>query len=203
MIQGRFHGRRRISGAATVAGRLGLLSGLLLAAVTPVPAAPSAPPVRTVVAVVPADWPPQFSLDRDGHPQGFAIDVLEAVADRAGIEVRYQVEPSFAESIRALLAGDGDLIPNMGITPGRLETLSYTHPVETFAIRLFIRTGSPGPMSWDQLPGHPVGVVRSNAAVDLLGEIPGLDLRSHRMCTRPSSSFSRGKSTPSSTRDRW
>ena len=32
-----------------------------------------------------------------------------------------------------------------------------------------------GPGDWEELAGHPIGVVRSNAAVELLEDVPGLD----------------------------
>ncbi|MCH7543413.1 MAG: transporter substrate-binding domain-containing protein [Proteobacteria bacterium] len=54
-------------------------------------------PRRKVVAAVPRSWPPQYSLDENGKPIGFAIDVMDEIAARAGLSVDYVV----AENISA------------------------------------------------------------------------------------------------------
>src|SRR5665648_581852 len=45
-----------------------------------------------VIAGVPANFPPQYQVDaKTGKPYGFAIDVMDEVARRSGIKVRYVV----------------------------------------------------------------------------------------------------------------
>ena len=94
---------------------------------------------QNVAAAVPAHWPPQYNLDDTGVPTGFAIDIMEAVAARAGLNVTYVVKPSFLEATRALEKGEVDLVPNYGIVPKRMKNLSATTPLETFRISLFVR----------------------------------------------------------------
>ncbi|HEX9568948.1 MAG TPA: transporter substrate-binding domain-containing protein, partial [Rhodospirillales bacterium] len=65
-----------------------------------------------VVAVVPRSWPPQYDIDENGNPVGFAIDVLNEIAARAGISVTYRVVENFAAVERAMKDGQGDIIPN-------------------------------------------------------------------------------------------
>ena len=43
---------------------------------------------RDIIAVVLRSWTPQYSLNNRGKPIGFAIDVLEAVSERAGRTVK-------------------------------------------------------------------------------------------------------------------
>lgn len=49
------------------------------------------------------DWPPEYSLDDQGEPTGFAVDIMDAVAERAGLEVTYRVYDRWSD----LLLGRG------------------------------------------------------------------------------------------------
>jgi len=115
-----------------------------------------------VVAVVPRHWPPQYSVDENGHPSGFAIDVMEAVAARAGLSVAYRVVDSFAKAISALKSGDADLIPNVGIIERRKKFFAFTAPVETFNVSIFVRDDTHDLTGEAGLVGRKLGVVESN-----------------------------------------
>ena len=56
---------------------------------------------REVIAGIPRSWPPQYSLDENGNPTGFAIDIMNEIAARAGVSVTYQVMDSFPEVAEA------------------------------------------------------------------------------------------------------
>ena len=79
-----------------------------------------------IIAAVPANWPPQYSLDEDGNPTGFAIDVLNHLAKELNLTVRYKVAPNFVEAIQLLEAGEADLIPNSGIVSERKSNNLFT-----------------------------------------------------------------------------
>ena len=95
--------------------------------------------VDDLVVAVPAKYPPYYSLDRSGQPVGFAIDVFEAVAARAGLRFHYDVKSSWRDVIQSLEEGVSDIIPNMGITQNPTEFIDFTSPVITFPISLFVR----------------------------------------------------------------
>ncbi len=44
-----------------------------------------------ITAVVPRSWPPRYQVDDNGNPIGFAIDVMNEVAARAGLTVDYKI----------------------------------------------------------------------------------------------------------------
>ena len=49
--------------------------------------ADKAPAPRKIIAAVPPDFPPTYYRDaQTGKPQGFAIDVMNEVARRAGLD---------------------------------------------------------------------------------------------------------------------
>ena len=96
------------------------------------------PAPRNVVAVVPRSWPPQYSVDDSGQPTGFAIDVMNEIAARAGLTVTYVIADNFSVAVDILQRGDADLIPNSGILAERMDIFAFTAPVETFVISLFV-----------------------------------------------------------------
>ncbi len=138
------------------------------------------PATRQVIAGVPRSWPPQYGIDENGNPIGFAIDVMEAIAARAGLRVRYRVMDSFAEVSEAMNAGHIDLIPNSGITPGRAATSDFTAPVEAFVVSIFVRDDAPDIRGADDLRGHKVGVVAFNIGQRLMQDREDLELVVYR-----------------------
>lgn len=130
-----------------------------------------------VTAIVPADFPPQYLLDASGRPSGFAIDILEATAEIAGLRVRYRVEENFSQAVAALHAGQGELIPNSGITPERRKRSIFTTPVETFRIRAFKRADSPRLATLADIAQRSVVVVETNVGVQLMKDHPAPLLR--------------------------
>ena len=128
-----------------------------------------------LTAAIPRDFPPHYQLEGD-QPDGFAIDVMDRVASRAGITVSYLVLDSWTEVFSALAEGRADLIPNAGVTTDREVHFDFTAPVETFPVSVFVRQ-----TTWDiegvsSLPGHKVAVVKSNVAAAILANRPGVDL---------------------------
>jgi len=134
-------------------------------------------PVRQVTAIIPRHWPPQYQTDEDGKPAGFAIDVMEEIAARAGLAVTYLVKPNFSEAVDALLAREGDLIPNSGILAERLDRFAFTKPVETFQVSIFVRNDTQGIRGAADLAGRKLGVVEKNVGLFLFKGRTDLDLR--------------------------
>ncbi|GGB35839.1 hypothetical protein GCM10011316_04960 [Roseibium aquae] len=120
------------------------------------------------MAAIPAYWPPQYSLNGRGEPQGFAIDVLEHLAGNLGFTVRYKIADTFPDAIKLLETGEADLIPNSGILSARLSDCLFTPPVETFRISVFVRSGQRQITGISSLHGKTVGAVEQNAGLFLL-----------------------------------
>jgi len=108
------------------------------------------------------DWPPYHELDDEGAPAGFAVETLDAVAERAGRTVDYRLFDDFASMNQALRDGDIDLIPTMGILDERRDDFDFSQPLETFEIVLFVRRETSNVSSLDDLTGRRVGVITTN-----------------------------------------
>ncbi len=65
-----------------------------------------------IVAGVPKDFPPQYSIDRKtDKPDGFAIDVMNALAGKAGLKVSYVLFDEWQDIHQALREGRVDGSP--------------------------------------------------------------------------------------------
>jgi len=160
-----------------------------------------------LVAAVPENFPPYYLLDSNGQPAGFAIETLTRIADIAGLRIRYLVTPDWESTMDALRRGDADLIPNLGITPGRLEHFAFTAPLETFGLGLFVRSVNTGIHGMDDLEGKTAAVVNGNAAVKWLQDYPRLPAGNSITRSRRSLPCSRARwmplSIPSPSPGRW
>ncbi len=104
------------------------------------PAEPLQPAPRKVIAVVQPDFPPTcFKDPKTGHAEGFAIDLMNEIARRAGIEVEYVFGQTWEEGQEMVLAGKADLIPTLTIDETRLKRFAFSHPVETLPVSMIAR----------------------------------------------------------------
>ncbi len=129
---------------------------------------PTTTEMPNIIAGIPKSWPPQYDTSDDGKPIGFAIDIMNAIAARAGVNITYKSFGSFALVMAALTAGQVDLVPNVGITPERNRQVHFTFPVETFAVSIFTRRETIDINTIADLDGRRVGVVERNVGGRLL-----------------------------------
>ena len=92
---------------------------------------PARAQTEPVIVGVPRDFYPEYAIGADDRPEGFGVDVMNAVAKRAGLSVTYRVFTTWSETLAALERGDIDVIPVVVITPARESRLLFTRPVLT------------------------------------------------------------------------
>jgi ABC-type amino acid transport substrate-binding protein len=98
---------------------------------------------RDFVAGMPKNLPPHFFIDNEfGNPAGFGVDVMEAVAKRCGINIKYEVFENWTKTNQSAKDGLFDIIPNMGFTSERQTFMDFTSPYETFRINYYNRATS-------------------------------------------------------------
>ena len=131
----------------------------------------------SVTVVVPRNFPPQYSIDENGKPSGFAIDIMEQIATLAKLQITYVVVDSWTEVFEKIKKKEADLVPNMGITEGRRSFSDFTNPVETFQISVFVRKTTFKTQSSDDLEGKTIAVVSSNIANKILQKRKGIRLK--------------------------
>ncbi|MDR9437702.1 MAG: transporter substrate-binding domain-containing protein, partial [Thiohalophilus sp.] len=127
---------------------------------------------RTVVAVFPERFPPIYSVTVNNLPTGFGIEVMEEVASRAGVTVKYVPVSSWDEAFAQLKSGQADIIPNLGVTERRKAFVTFTRPINTIPVSLLVLEDKGWFDRLSDLRGsrYIVGVVRDNIGVRILSQ---------------------------------
>lgn len=149
----------------------------LIYGVNPAPAElQNSPPVHNkVIAVTPRNVPPNYFQDnKTGKPAGFAVEVLDEIARRAGVTIEYRLGNDLGENLNTVRNGEADVIPLLGISEERKKYLDYTIPLEIVNISFFIRSQA-SVSNWS-LENLRVGAVKEGIAFEYLKERSSLNL---------------------------
>jgi polar amino acid transport system substrate-binding protein len=103
------------------------------------PAAPAAAPAKVYAVGTDAAYAPFESQNEKGEIVGFTVDVLSAVAAKAGVQIKF-VNTPWEGIFNALAQGDRDLVASsVTITDERKQTMDFTNPyfdaVQLIAVR--------------------------------------------------------------------
>jgi signal transduction histidine kinase len=147
-----------------------LLFGLLLS-LSPVTAGDAAETALNSIKVgVLRDFPPQYSMSAEENPQGLAVDLIEAVAQKANLAIEYSIYSSWLELQEALKNKEIDLIPNMGIADSRKNWADFSIPMEVFPVSLFVRSSTQNLDSLEEFTNRRIGVVKFNIGEKIVTE---------------------------------
>jgi len=130
-----------------------------------------------ITAAIPRNWPPHFTTDSSGNPDGFAIESMKEIARLANVDVRYISYNLFIKAVDALREKKVDIIPNVGIVDFRKKYALFSPPLETFLVSAFVRSGrlttqQLGENWLDLLKNHTTGVVINNVGQRVLAKNP-------------------------------
>jgi polar amino acid transport system substrate-binding protein len=134
--------------------------------------APSA--ARVYVVGTDAAYAPFESQDEKGQIIGFDIDVVSAIAKKAGIEVKF-VNTPWEGIFNALAQGDRDLlVSSITITDQRRQTMDFTAPY--FDARQLIAVRADSKVSrFDDLKTLKVGVQNSTTGDEVVKKLQGIN----------------------------
>jgi signal transduction histidine kinase/ABC-type amino acid transport substrate-binding protein/ActR/RegA family two-component response regulator len=135
-------------------------------------------PERIITAAVIRDYPPLYSIDHFGYPEGFAIAILSRLKLNARFEVRYYVVENWEEALQAIRSGKADLIPGIGITDKRKQEFLFSKEFETVPISCFIRADNYLIENISNLSGHSVGILIDDAITSQVENWPNANLQS-------------------------
>jgi len=105
------------------------------------------------------DFPPYTTVDANGQPTGFAVELLKAVAGAEGLGLELGVKP-WNESLRSLENGDIDLITTMVQTAEREQKFLFSDTYMHAYDAIFVRRGDYSIASQADVLNHKVIVVR-------------------------------------------
>jgi polar amino acid transport system substrate-binding protein len=156
------------------------LTGLLLVAcgkkedaAPPAPAAAAASaPAKVVVVGTDAAYAPFESQNEKGEIVGFTIDIVNAVAQKAGLQVKF-VNTPWEGIFNALTQGDRDVVASsVTITPERKATMDFSAPY--FDARQLIAVRNEGKVSgFADLKALKVGVQTGTTGDEAVSKLLG------------------------------
>ncbi|MFO1152723.1 MAG: PAS domain S-box protein [Rhodospirillales bacterium] len=134
------------------------------------PAHPVRAETEEVVVGVARDFYPEYMVEADGRPGGFALDIMNDLAKRAGLRVIYRLFPTWADLIAALEQGDADVVPVVSITRAREGRMLFTRPLVASPASLFVRRDTDGVHEWADLAHRRVAVIEGGVSEEILSE---------------------------------
>jgi PAS domain S-box-containing protein len=133
-------------------------------------AAMQLPSDRPIVVGGDRNFPPFEFLDENGHPAGFNVDLVRAVAREMGLNIQIRLG-RWPERVESLKTGKIDLMQGMFYSPTRGMVFDFTqaHTVSTYVA--VVRQGEgPPPESMDTLRGKRIVVEQGDILNDYVLE---------------------------------
>lgn len=108
---------------------------------------------------------------------GFEVDLADAIAEELGVKAR-QSQNAWDSLIPALERGDFDIAMNgIEITPARKQRVLFSVPYYIYAEQLVVRTEETRIKNTADLKGRKVGTLSGTAALTILDNTGGIDVK--------------------------
>ncbi len=120
--------------------------------------------------------PPFVDLTEDGQPTGFGVEVLQDLADLAGLQLAFNqiTDAAFGQGPRA---GAFDLVPMMASNEDRAHRMDFTFPTHRVPFSIFtLKDSDARPETLADLRGLRVAVEKGKNTAQLAESFGGLDL---------------------------
>lgn len=88
------------------------------------------------------DYAPFSFIDKTGKPSGLEIEVIEAIAELKGIDLKFQLS-SWDVALSKIMTGQTDIIVGIIFSEERAQLLDFTIPIHTEYYSIFIRKDLP------------------------------------------------------------
>jgi len=131
--------------------------------------------IEKATVVIHCSYAPVTFFDEKTHqPAGFAVDVIDNVAERAGLEVSYICKNGWPEMISAIVSGEADISVLLQSSE-REKIMLFSSHIDITYLSYFARSQSP--IDFGLLPGqYTVGVIRGSRSLEHLKTYPGVHL---------------------------
>ncbi len=130
---------------------------------------------RQITAVILNNFQPISYINHEtGQPDGFAVDLTDAIAEESGFKVKYILVNNWQEAEAALDSGDADICPILVVNEKRKEGYFFTDFTETSGITINVRANSQQVNNLADLEGRVVGTLRASQALPILQKYPNI-----------------------------
>jgi diguanylate cyclase (GGDEF)-like protein len=118
--------------------------------------------------VIPKDWKPYYFINENGKPDGYGVELFEAVAKNLDLKYEYVVVDDFEKILKLFEEKKVDIIPNIGITQRREKIFLFTQPTDSFFIKIYKRENQNDILKLDDLVNKKIGLVEENICSKLI-----------------------------------
>jgi diguanylate cyclase (GGDEF)-like protein/PAS domain S-box-containing protein len=133
-----------------------------------------APDRKPIHALGDQDYPPITYLE-DGTPRGFSVDVLRALGEIMGRDIRIELLP-WDLAQKHVQEGKAEILAELSITEERRKLWDFASPTITHTFSLFVASGEVTIHGVDDLQSKRVGVTAGGFPRALLQIKPGVNL---------------------------
>lgn len=119
----------------------------------------------TIRVLILRNFPPQFITTPEG-PSGLAVEMMEEIAQRAGLKIEYIPVDSWQEVFAPLSNGSADVLANMGVSEERKNDFEFTEPYEVFDIKIFTRAETEDINDISDVKDRKLGVQTTNVLTE-------------------------------------
>ena len=131
---------------------------------------------KTIVFATDATWPPMEFVDENANLVGFDIDLVNAIAEAAGFEAKFEVV-AWDGIFAGLANGQYDaIVSSVTITDERKERFDFTNPYLQSGQILVVPVASPDSTSLASLDGQRVGAQTGTAGAFEIEKLPNVQL---------------------------
>lgn len=120
--------------------------------------------------VIRSDWKPYYFLNEQGKPDGYAVELFEAIAQEANIRFEFVIAANFQEIIQLLHKSQVDIVPNISIVAHRESLLLFTQPTDDFMINIYKHKESKNINTLEDINNRKMGLVSNNICAKLIDE---------------------------------
>lgn len=159
---------------------VGLTALLAVAGILFMGAAPQkAPEKLKIIVATDATWPPMEMVNEKKEIVGYDIDLMKAVADKAGFTVIFK-NTAWDGIFAGLANGDYDaVISSVTITTDRLQTLDFSTPYINAGQVLIVRTSDKKASKLTDLIGKKVGAQIGTTGAFEIEKVKGCNLKTY------------------------
>ena len=108
------------------------------------------------------DWPP-FDFAEDGEPRGFSIDLINLIADKTGLQLRFVNGYTWAELMEKFKIGEIDILPAFYLNEERKSFIAYTDSYASNPSILVTHKGIDDVSKLEDLNGRSIAVISGYA----------------------------------------
>ncbi len=133
----------------------------------------------TYIIATDATWAPFEYRDDNNNIVGFDIDLMNAIADKAGIKIEFQ-DVGFDALLAGMAQGTYDAaISSITITEDRAKSMLFSDPYFVAGQNIVVQKSNTAITGQDSLKGKKIGAQLGTTGETLAKEIEGSDVKSY------------------------